>query len=430
MKFFSVRTFVVLAIVLIVVGILASMFFRQGDEDERRTAAVAKGTVVQDVTFTGRLQSHNEAHLGFAVSGPVVDVAVEEGSIVDEGQVLAQIDARDASLSFSKAVADREAARAQTLISWDKAKADEENTKQENSQQIEAQKQLVRDKKAELDQARSAWETRVDDEGEDSYLAKIAYSTYLTAKSSYNGAQETLKTLQKTVTASNQSAYEASQLAREQHLATVQASGGVSGLSSLAALESRARVLLSQHTLTAPFAGTITGVNLEVGEFATAGLDVVRLETVNQLEISSNVTETDAFKISKGMTSTVSLDALPSTEEWQATVIYVAPSAVIVEGVPVYEIRLSLDEADARLKPGLTANVDVHTDREDNVLMIPRRSVNSRGSSQFVIVVGEDGYEAERYVTTGLIGSDGTIEITGGLHEGEVVLISRQASSP
>lgn len=424
------RTKVLIGVAVVAtVGILIGLASGQ-EEAGPRTATVQPTTVVQDVSFTARLESKQRAELGFAVSGPIAEIEVSEGDVVSEGAALVHLDSRVASLDAAKARADRASAQSETLTAWERAKLDQVNTLTENEQKIEEQKQVVRDRKAELDQALSAWRTRADDEGDDSYLAKTAYSVYLSALTAYNASQEDLTTLRAGVQTANDAATKTAELAEKQHAATIQTSYDLAGLSSLEALEGRAAVILSQQTIIAPFAGMITDIDISQGEFAAAGTSILRLETIDQLKITTEVTESDAVKLAVGMPATITLDALPATQSWDATVSYVAPSADIVEGVPVYEIELAFNLADGTLRPGLTANVVVHTDSRQNVLSVPRRAVNTETGRQFVIVVGEDGFEARREVTTGLVGSDGTIEITSGLNHGETILISRQEQTP
>lgn len=424
------RTKIIVGVAIVIIVGISIAFTSGSDEVGPRTATVHPTTVVQDVSFTAQLESLKRADLGFATSGPITEIAVARGDVVEAGAELVKLDSRIASLDAAKTRADRASGQAQALISWEKAKLDQDNTAAENEQKIEEQKQVVRDRKAELDQALSAWRTRADDEGDDSYLAKTAYSAYLAALTAYNASQEDLTTLRATVATADDAAEKAAELVKEQYLSTTQASAAVAGLSSLEALESRAAVVLSQQTILAPFAGMVTAIDITEGEFSTAGASIIRLETVDQLKIVTEVTESDAVKLALNMPATVTLDALPPTQSWEAAVSYIAPSADIVEGVPVYEIELTFNMADKTLRPGLTANVVVHTDSRQGVFAIPRRAVSTQGSQQFVTVIEKDGSETEREVATGLIGSDGAIEITSGLQQGEVVLISRQDQTP
>lgn len=424
-RLFSKRNIAVL-VILIVVGALIAWRASRDTEPAIRTHTVARQDVVQDVAFTGRLQSVKAAELGFAVGGTVTQIATQEGASVAPGTVLARLDSRTAGLDSAKARADRASAQAESRIASEKAEGDLTNLKAENTRALAEQKQVVRDKKAELDQALSTWETRAGDEGEDSYLAKVAYSAYLTARTAYRSAQETLATLEKTVAKNNQAAAEAARLAKEQHLATTQAAGGVAGLSSLQALEGRANVILSQYALVAPFAGTITDIGVETGEYATPGTGLITIQTLDQLEITADVPETDAFKLAAGQTATVTFEALPQQESWEATVTAIAPAARLIEGVPTYEVHLEIAMTDVDLKPGLTADVSVHADRQANALTAPRRALQEADGIYSVDIVGRDGATRRQEVTIGLTGSDGMVEIVSGLAEGDVIVLSRR----
>ncbi|MEX1112827.1 MAG: efflux RND transporter periplasmic adaptor subunit [Candidatus Andersenbacteria bacterium] len=411
----------VIALLIVAGGVL---FVRKSPADSGiRTVVVTRINVAQEVSFTGRLAAKEIARLGFEASGSVRDIAITEGDFVRAGQQLARIDARDSSLEVIRAQADKASAQQSAYLSWQKAETDWNNTKVENAKTLVEQQQRVRNAKVEMDQAYGTWQTRADEEGEGSYLAQVAYSTYITAKNAHTSAQKTLETLQETIGKSNDAARSATEIAREQYTATQQASGAVSGLSALEAAEQLARVRLAKTVLTSPLDGVITDVSVTEGEFASAGQAVITIQTVSQLEIVSDATETDAIQLSSGMPATVTLDAFDRTESWDARVASIAPAAKMIEGLPTYEVVVELLSVDTRLKPGLTANVTIHVNEKKGVLAIPRRAIITQGQRQFVRVQGVDSFIAEYEVTTGLVGSDGMIEITSGVSEGQNIVV-------
>jgi len=77
---------------------------------------------------------------------------------------------------------------------------------------------------------------------------------------------------------------------------------------------------------------------------------------------------------------------------------------------------------DGRIKPGMTANISVKGPSQANVLVIPQRAVISKNGNRFVRVLkGKEIVETE--VKTGLRGSDGNVEITDGLKNGDIVIL-------
>jgi multidrug efflux pump subunit AcrA (membrane-fusion protein) len=98
------------------------------------------------------------------------------------------------------------------------------------------------------------------------------------------------------------------------------------------------------------------------------------------------------------------------------------PAESLVEGVATYKTTLYFNNSDERIKSGMTADVTIKGDRRDNVFAVPQRAVITRGDSKFVQVLQGENV-AEKQVKTGLRGSDGNIEITDGLSEGDQVIV-------
>ncbi|MBI1833283.1 MAG: efflux RND transporter periplasmic adaptor subunit [Candidatus Andersenbacteria bacterium] len=418
------KIIIAVVVILLGAGIVFGVIRSRGGEEEARTTTVSRGTVTQDVSFTGRIFPARSSDVSFSAAGVISAIHVKAGEVVQAGQLLASLDPRTAQLDVAKAKADLASAQEETRLTWEKTKVEYEKVKGENTQLIEEQKQRVRDAKAELDQALSAYQTRADDEGDDSYLAKAAYASYLSARSAYNNAQESLTTLQKTVAKSNASAKAASDVAGEQHVSTTQAASTTAGLSSLGALQQRSAVTLSQYNLYAPFAGTVTTSDVEVGEYATSAVSAFTVETTAELQVKADVTESDTIKLAVGMSADISFDAIPDQTS-PAQISYIAPSAKIVEGVPVYEVTLQLSSVATNVRPGLTSDVTVHANKVDNTLFIPRRALIQKDGKTYVHILGSDGLTQEQEIETGLIGSTGSIEVTYGLSEGQTIVLSR-----
>lgn len=419
---------VILLILFVGGGIAAYIYTTRSTSTQVRTTTVSRATVAQDVSFTGRLEAARVSNIGFTAGGIINAINVSVGDVVQVGDVLVAVDPRTAQLDSSKAAADLASGQETYKIAFDQSKVTYEKTKTSNAQQISEQTQVVKDKKKELDQARAVYQQRADDEGEDSYLAKAAYSSYLSALSVYNGAQQSLTLLRKTVDASNTTAKQAVEAAEQQYLSTTQASGSVAGLSSLKALYNRSLVALSLYSIKAPFTGTVTQVNAEIGEYAAPGASAITIETTQDVSVKAQATETDAIKLANDMPATITFDAI-ANESWSGHVTSIAPSAVVVDGVPSYEVTIKLDTTNQELRPGLTADVTVHARKQDNALSIPRRAVVEHDGKSFVRIPTQNGEYSEKEVQTGLVGSDGNIEVISGLSEGESIVLSVQDES-
>jgi HlyD family secretion protein len=182
------------------------------------------------------------------------------------------------------------------------------------------------------------------------------------------------------------------------------------------------RAQIARTTIVSPVDGIAAVVTAEVGEIASG--NVVTLIADAPLEIEAQVAESDIAKIRVDNEARVTLDAY-SGELFTARVIYVAPAEIEIEGVPTYKVRLALENQDERLKPGMSADLDIATKKRENVIAIPQRAVITR-DGQKIVRIAEGDVSREIVVKTGIRGTDGRIEITEGLSEGIQVIVATE----
>jgi HlyD family secretion protein len=182
---------------------------------------------------------------------------------------------------------------------------------------------------------------------------------------------------------------------------------------------------LSKTILRSPIKGIVTKQDAKVGEIVSANATVVSVISVAKFEIEANVTEADIAKIEIGNTAKVTLDAYGEEVVFEAKVVEIEPAETIIEGVTTYKTTFQFVDDDERVKSGMTANIDILTDKRENVITIPRRTVATRNGDKIVkILVGENVWEVK--VKTGLTGSDGNVEILEGIKEGDKVITSEK----
>jgi multidrug efflux pump subunit AcrA (membrane-fusion protein) len=151
------------------------------------------------------------------------------------------------------------------------------------------------------------------------------------------------------------------------------------------------------------------------------------------MQIVASFSETDASKLHVGQPATVTVDALPS-QQLAAHVIAVAATATTSSSnVVTYSVTFGLDRTNSKLKPGMTANVDVVTGEQDNVLHVPTAAVNGSGSNATVTVL-RNGTQVRVPVVVGLKGDSSTAILSGLKATDSVVLpsvaISSSSSAP
>jgi RND family efflux transporter MFP subunit len=388
-----------------------------------RTVTAERVDIAQDVSFSGNFEANKMADLSFETPGTIKEILVNVGDRVKAGQKLIQLDTRSAALQVAQARATLVSSQDQALLNLQKAQQELSDTNAQNVKTLDKYKLAVTDAKAALLQAKDAYNAVKDESGEDSSTAKTKYSSVLSAEAAYHSAQKVYGEGKISLAKSANTATKAAEIANAQYKATTQASVNTAGISALQATEALAKLSLTKSALYAPFAGIVTQKDIEVGELASSAKSVITVQGESASEISANVPESDAVKIKVGQNATVTFDAFPTTEQWQAEVISVAPAAKIIGGIPTYEIKVSVKDVSEKIKTGLTANVVVHTAKKLGVIGIQRRAIITKGDKQFVNILGTDEKTQEKEVTTDLLGSDGIIEVASGLNVGDRVVI-------
>lgn len=178
---------------------------------------------------------------------------------------------------------------------------------------------------------------------------------------------------------------------------------------------------LAKTILRSPIEGAVTKVDAKVGQAVAANQNLISVISVDRFQMEANVPEVDIAKIKVGDLANVTLDAYGEDVVFPAKVTAMDPAQTVVEGVSTYKTTLQFDRKDERVRPGMTANIDILGAKRENVLFIPARAVVSRDGKKFVRVYGS-GEVQEREVSTGMRDSDGNIEVISGLSEGERVV--------
>lgn len=189
------------------------------------------------------------------------------------------------------------------------------------------------------------------------------------------------------------------------------------------ALNRAARINVGETYLYAPIDGTIIKRNVDLGEIAVFNSTVLTVAK-GEMEIETNVPESDIIKVSLGQKADVSFDAFPIDVKFSATVFNIEPASTVIQDVVYYKVKLKLDNIDAKLKAGMSCDVDIKTAEKPNVIGIPLRAVKTEGGKKYVEILQDEKNEITEkvYVTTGLEGDDGIVEITSGLSGGENVI--------
>jgi multidrug efflux pump subunit AcrA (membrane-fusion protein) len=179
---------------------------------------------------------------------------------------------------------------------------------------------------------------------------------------------------------------------------------------------------LRKYRIYAPQNGIMTRVDAKIGESSNISTPLFSIISDSSFSIEAAVPEADIAKIKIGENAKITLDAYGSDAIFLARVTMIDPAETIIDNVPTYKVTLHFIKNDSRIKSGMTANIDISTGSKKDVLRIPERAVITRANLKFVRLSRNGNTTTEVPLTLGLKGSDGSIEVTSGLNEGETIV--------
>jgi len=185
----------------------------------------------------------------------------------------------------------------------------------------------------------------------------------------------------------------------------------------------QAAASVNDDSIVSPIDGIVTQADPNVGEFVAAGQSGFAVESASGFKVEAYVPEADIAKVAIGDLASSTLDAYGSYVDFPVKVTMIDPAETVLQGVPTYKVTLQFISPDTRIRSGMTSNLEILTHEAIGVLEIPYRALTITSTSTTARVVSADGQSyASVPVTTGLKGSDGTIEITSGLNVGDKVV--------
>ncbi len=179
---------------------------------------------------------------------------------------------------------------------------------------------------------------------------------------------------------------------------------------------------LGKTVLRAPFSGLVTRQDAKVGTTVTLNVALVSVSSQGGYEIETYVPEADIAKVAVGNRARVTLDAYGDAVPFSATVLSIDPAETVLEGVSTYKVVLSIAQSKKPVKSGMTANVDIVTATRASAISVPARAVYQNNGKSYVKMLLANGTTAEREVTTGIQGADGSLELVSGVKEGESIV--------
>ena len=323
---------IVLSIVgVVLIGVVIAAASRNKEPSIMVTTekAVVK-TITHLVTATGKVQPEVEVKISPEVAGELIEIPVIEGQTVKKGDLLVRIKPDFYQAQLEQQEASLASAKATSVLSQARLTKAEQDFKQ--SQELYGKK-LVSD------------------------------ADYTSAKTNFDVAKADF----------------------DSSLAQIRRTEG-----SL----SQARDSLAKTTIYSPVAGSISSLSSEVGERVVgtgsfAGTEIMRIADLNSMEVRVRVNENDIINVKVGDPSVVTVDAFPG-RKFNGAVHEISSSAISAGGqsaassasdeVTNFLVKISIKDRDAKLRPGMSATVDIETQTVENVVAVPIQSVTVRAA--------------------------------------------------
>lgn len=354
---------------VIVAAVVLYALFRTDKGEPVVISRPARETIIEKIPANGKIRPVTEVKISPDVSGEIVELNVEEGDRVQKGDLIIKI-RQDVYISLK-----------------DRAEASLNSTRAQYRQQ-----------KASLDQAEQNYNRNLD-----LYEKRaISLQEFEASTAEYEMASEQLKAAEFNIESATASLREA-----EENLTKTVIYSPIDGIISSLSVEKGERV---------------------VGTSQMAGTEMLRIADFNMMEVLVDVNENDIIRITKGDTADIDVDAYPG-RTFKGVVTQIANSAKnltattsALTDVTNFEVRIRLlPESYADLlendpipfRPGMSASVEINTDRQDNALTVPLQAVTSE-ECIFTYDPSTATVKSVK-VSTGIQSID-DIQITGGLN--------------
>lgn len=354
---------------VIVAAVVLYALFRTDKGEPVVISRPARETIIEKIPANGKIRPVTEVKISPDVSGEIVELNVEEGDRVQKGDLIIKI-RQDVYISLK-----------------DRAEASLNSTRAQYRQQ-----------KASFDQAEQNYNRNLD-----LYEKRaISLQEFEASTAEYEMASEQLKAAEFNIESATASLREA-----EENLTKTVIYSPIDGIVSSLSVEKGERV---------------------VGTSQMAGTEMLRIADFNMMEVLVDVNENDIIRITKGDTADIDVDAYPG-RTFKGVVTQIANSAKnltattsALTDVTNFEVRIRLlPESYADLlendpipfRPGMSASVEINTDRQDNALTVPLQAVTSE---ECIFTYDPSTATVKSVKVSTGIQSIEDIQITGGLN--------------
>lgn len=297
-----------------------------------KTAEIIETDITESITATGTINPLSTVSIGTQASGRIAEIYVDFNSIVHQGQLLALIDQENAKANVAQRKASLDIALAQVAV-------EENNLKY-------YKKALDRISKLNASKFSTEKELEAAERDYDNSVAQLALK-----KAQVEQAEASLNS---------------------------------------------AQTELSYTEIKSPVDGIVISKNVEVGQTVAASFSTPELfsvaEDLTKMQIDTAVVEADISKVKEGQKVRFMVDSYPD-EYFDGVVTQVRNQATIISNVVTYIVIIGIDNSLMKLRPGMTANVEIITAEKKDVMAVPNQAL------RFYM---EDDDDAKRYTDRGI----------------------------
>ena len=180
----------------------------------------------------------------------------------------------------------------------------------------------------------------------------------------------------------------------------------------------------------ADVSGVVTQVNADEGVFSQPAAALIVISDINSVQIDAQVDESEISKVCAGQSADVSGDGFEKIYGAKITQVYPTARTVLTDAgkKTVVDILLSIDKADSSLLPGLNAQVKINVSQNKKAILLPYSAVGEDNANIMYVYVMKNGRAVRKNITVGSEYSD-TVEITGGIQQGDTVIAEQSRIS-
>lgn len=325
------KKLITVVLVLVAVGAGVAAYYMRDNRPQPTvsTLPVTRGDVADVVAATGTLEAVTTVDVGTQVSGLVQDMYADFNSIVKKGQIIARLDPSLIQTQIEQ--------RTASVI---RAEAD-----------LERLKVNLADARRKFEQAKAMWDRQ------------------LIPRDQLETAELNVRTLESQIKSSEAS--------------LVQAQADLNAQ----------KVNMGHTIIKSPIDGIVISRNVDPGQTVAASMNAPVLyqiaEDLNKMQVLANIDEADVGRMRPGQHVTFRVDAYP-TERFTGTVEQVRLQPTVVQNVVVYSTVIAVPNPELKLKPGMTANVEIEVARKTNVLRVPAAATRFRPTEEMFMVLNQE----------------------------------------